>query len=78
MLDVSWMSVIRKLDARIEILNNPLIFGLPELVVKLKDMELYSKSGWSTGRVGNLIWLNDEIKYITDSQYREIQNAIIF
>ena len=26
----------------------------------------------------NLIWLNDEIKYITDSQYREIQNAIIF
>ena len=78
MLDVSWMSVIRKLDARIEILNNPLIFGLPELVVKLKGVELYSKSGWSTGRVGNLIWLNDEVKYITDSQDREIQNAIIF
>jgi len=78
MLDVSWMSVIRKLDARIEILNNPLIFGLPELVVKLKGMELYSKSGWSTGRVGDLIWLNDEVKYITDSQDREIQNAIIF
>ena len=66
MLDVSWMSVIRKLDARIEILNNPLIFGLPELVVKLKDMELYSKSGWSEGRVSNLVWLNDEIKYVTN------------
>jgi len=78
MLDVSWMSVIRKLDARIMILNNPLIFGLPELVVKLKGMELYSKSGWYTGRIGELIWLNDEVKYITDSQDREIQNAIIF
>jgi hypothetical protein len=78
MLDVTWMSVIRKLDARIVILNNPLIFGLPELVVKLKGVELYSKSGWYTGRVGNLIWLNDEVKYITDSQDREIQNAIIF
>lgn len=66
MLDASWMSVIRKLDARMEVLNNPLIFGLPELVVKLKGMELYSKSGWSKGKVSNLIWLNDEIKYVTD------------
>lgn len=66
MLDVSWMSVISKLDARMEVLNNPLIFGLPEMVVKLKDMELYSKSGWSKGDVGNLIWLNDEVNYITN------------
>ena len=66
MLDVSWMSVIRKLDARMEVLNNPLIFGLPEMVVKLKNMEQYSKSGWSKGNVSNLIWLNDEVKYVTD------------
>jgi len=66
MLDVTWMSVIRKLDARMEVLNNPLIFGLPEMVVKLKDTELYSKSGWSKGEVGNLIWLNDDVKYVTN------------
>jgi hypothetical protein len=66
MLDVTWMSVIRKLDARMNILNSHTIFGLPELVVKLKGVELYSKSGWSTGRIGDLIWLNDEVKYVTN------------
>jgi len=66
MLDVTWMSVINKLDKRMEVLNNPLIFGLPEMVVKLKNMEQYSKSGWSKGNVSNLIWLNDEVKYVTD------------
>jgi hypothetical protein len=71
MLDVNWMSVIRKLDARMGVLNNPLIFGLPEMVVKLKDTELYSKSGWSKGEMGNLIWLNDEVKYITN-QHNEM------
>jgi hypothetical protein len=63
MLDVTWMSVIRKLDARMEVLNNPLIFGLPEMVVRLKNTELYSKSGWSKGKTSYLTWLNDEVKY---------------
>jgi hypothetical protein len=36
------------------------------MVVKLKNMEQYSKSGWSKGNVSNLIWLNDEVKYVTD------------